>query len=137
MRAAATERHMLDGVVATNVELVRFLEGRFIPVRRQVVDDHPIALVQRLTGQLRRRHDRSAKMQNRCGPTQHLLDRTWNQSWVGRQRRTLVGMFGQREDGMAEGVAGGLVARYRQQQEELVQLVRVETDAVDLCGQQG
>lgn len=69
----------------------------------------------------------AAEVHHRGRPAQQLIH---------REQRLLLGVGGERQDAVAQRVAGRFAAGDRQQQEELVELVAVELLAVDLRGEQ-
>ena len=135
VRAEATEGD-LRAWLAGDVEPLRGVEHRLVAVGRQVVHRHPVTGLDPLAGKHGVVGDGTAKVQDRRRPPQQLLDGGQDSVGVGRDPHALLGVVGERQDAVAECVARGLVAGNGQQQEELHQLVVIESLAVDLRREQ-
>ena len=120
--------------VAADVEAIGVGEHRLVAVGRCVVDDDLVARGDLLAGELGVLGGGAAELDDRRGVPQHLLDRGRDEPEIGPQPRELAGVAGQRQQGVGDEVAGGVVAGDDQELEEAVQVVVGEPLAVDLRG---
>ena len=135
--AAAAEPDVVIGA-ALYVEAPRVVEGPGVPVGGDVPHHHLVARGDRHPAQLVVLHGLAAEVQHRGGPPHDLLDRGGHVPvGVGCELGPLVFEVEEGHHPPGDRVAGGLVARHRQDQEEHVELVLAEGLAVHVRGKQG
>ena len=118
---------------AAHVERVRVGEVRRVAVGGAVEQHHLVARPHRLAAEHGVDRERAAHEDHRRGPADDLLDgRRRDAVEVGEPDLPLLGVLGEQVQALADGVAGGLVARHDEQDEEARQLVGGEPLAVDL-----
>ena len=104
---------------APHVEGVRVLEHVFVPVRRVVEHDDSVAGHHLLASEDRVLRHRPPHPDDRRGPAHDLVHRGRRHGGrIGLPQGSLIGMLGEGQQPMADGVAGGLVAGHHQQNEE-------------------
>ena len=133
VRAAAAERDVRVRV-AGDVEHERVVPHLLVAVGRDVPDDDPVARLDLPAADLGVDGRGAAEVQHRRRPAQDLLDRVVDAGRRGRSCRSsnCSGLREERVHAVRGRVAGGLVARDREQQHEHVELELAELLALDL-----
>ena len=130
MRSRTAESDVVVGF-SCDVKALRLVEDRGVAVGGGIPDHDLVACVEGvgdLALRIGQRHavagHRAAKMDHRAGVPQDLLDRGGRHVVVVRQQAVaLLGVRTENEQPMGQRIAGGLVARADQQDEELRQLL--------------
>ena len=132
VRTAAAERDVRVRV-ARDVEDERVVPHLFVAVGGDVPDDDAVTGLDRPAPDLGVDGRGAAEVQHRRAPAQHLLDRVVDAALgVLLQQLELLRVGHERVHAVRGRVAGGLVARHREQQHEHVELELAELLALDL-----
>ena len=120
---AVPERELSVGVVAFDVEHVRFLEDIFVLIGGDVPHEQLVVLLDLLAAKFGVASGGTAHVRKRGLPTDHFRYELRDEAWIGKELVVLVGEFIEPVDAAGHRIAGGVVAADDQQQQvaELVE----------------